>query len=175
MLPIVYFRHKFASKLYQVSPIGLLPHTIGIITLAAILATAGTHGRIERYSFDYSKADISHYLAKFLARYPQYQLPDSLAFSNKSEGKILSQNDTVHFNLYLANSKVGKIYWATFMARTKDWNKPHCNFDLIGIRLNNGTTLIDKDLSKKDREYVKKIFYEEIIQKLNLILKKNNP
>ena len=173
VLPLAYYRPNSFGNLSNIRYKPLFKYIIGGFSLIAILATAGTHGRIKRYPYNFSKQTVSKALLQIVNENPQYLVPESLSGSFNIESPTSKSIDTVGFNFYFSDSKIGKIYWATFMGRNEDWTEPKCSFDLVGIKLSDGKSLYEKDLISEDRVYVKETFESKIVSKLDSLLKQH--
>jgi len=168
ILPLAYCRsNALATSQAIYRPI--LKYVVGGFTFAAIVATAGTHGRIKRYTYDYSKETLSKALIQILDENPSYKLTDSVLKAHLDSYPLSS--DTVNFHFYMPESKIGKVYWASFMGRNQDWKANKCNFDLIGVKMDSNKYLYEKDLSSQEKAYMIKIFESNIISKVDSLLK----
>lgn len=171
MLPLAYYRRNSFGNLSNIWYKPLFKYIIGGFSLIVILATAGTHGLIKRYPYNFSKQKVSKALLQILNENPQYLVPDSLSGRFNIDAQTSKSIDTLSFNFYFSDSKIGKVYWADFMGRNKDWTEPACNFDLVGIKVGDGIGLYEKDLSSEDKVYVKEVFESKIVSKLDSLLK----
>jgi hypothetical protein len=171
VLSLAYYRRNSFDNLSNIRYKPLFKYVIGGFSLIVILATAGTHGLIKRYPYNFSKQTVSKALLQIVNENRQYLVPDSLSGRFNIDAQTSKSIDTFSFNFYFPDSKVGKVYWATFMGRNEDWTEPACNFDLVGVKTSDGKSLYEKDLNSEDKAYVKEVFESEIVSKLDDLLK----
>lgn len=149
-----------------------------VISLFSFIATAGTHGKIKAYKFDYSKYEVNQAIKLFFVENPELIVPDSLQNhtwhyvdrDTKDERFKAMNADTVSFHFFIKNEK--GMYWASFIGNQDDWNISPCDLALIYYYKNYEIISQDSENSEEIK-MIEKYFKENIISEINSILIEN--
>ncbi len=157
---------------------------IGLTYLAmfSFIATAGTHGNIRIYTFNYSKKEVKQAIVSFYEHYPEYKIPEQYEkytwhYTNtppeepsKMEKLNRLRADSVNFNFYIQVEN--KIFWTGFVLLEKEWNKSPCKLAFISIVIPGKKEKINDDLTSDEKQKYTSLFEKKVISKLKSILAK---
>ncbi len=148
------------------------------IAVFSFLATAGTHGRIKGYQYNYSKYEIVQAMHLLYQQHPEYVVPDQWkslttphVIGSNSDPDIQALNaDSVNFDFYI-ESKSPFILWSSFVNVQENWYDDKCELVLEGyIAVSRGQWKFNDDLPDEEKQKITKYFEENILKKLKNIL-----
>jgi len=181
IIPISYFYAPEKTLKLSESTKKLAAFAIASLAVFSFLATAGTHGNIGTYRLEYSKSEVSQAIHALHQKYPEYSVPKQFekytwhyGERNSTDQWIQQANaDSVTFHFFSEEENI--IFWISFSGRADNWNEPQCQLSLIGfIKADYEWTLKD-DLLKGENQNAIYFFEEEILTKLDGLLKNEIP
>jgi hypothetical protein len=182
ILPVSYFYNPTRSLQINNHIKKLATLSIVSLTVFSFLATAGTHGRIKGYEFNYSKYELSQAIQKFYENYPEcavpsqyYEMINPHFFGSPNDDKVSRLNaDSVNFNFYFEDLNI--ILWSSFVGSEENWMENRCELVLEGyFVIPEGKWKFNNDLTKEEKQNITTLFQKEILERLMGILKEPHP
>lgn len=178
ILPISYFYMPKIVLLNSYPKKKAAMFAITFLAIFSFLATAGTHGKIKGYELNYTKYDVNQAVQKFYVKYPERVIPNQFRklgtphiFGSKQDDKINRLNaDSVSFDFFF--EKENMIIWMFITGAEENWNKKPCEIQFVGlIIIKDGNWKYKDDLSMEEKQKATNFFENEILIKLERILK----
>lgn len=176
IMPISFYYHpnkewKFNKQCKKIAITGVFSFAV-----FSFLATAGTHGKIKGYEFDYSKKEVNSAIQTFYHENSEYIVPEEFedyiwhyGAKNTSDSWIIEANaDSVSFHFF--DSKNKTIFWTSFSGHSDEWYDNECELALIGYVQIGNVWIMNESLNKSEKKRVEKYFEEAILEKIEKIL-----